>query len=69
MEKARLDADSAEVRAILEQDILDAASLNVTRTPGFFVNGRPLKEFGHEQLSALVREQVDLAYSGEKVAR
>lgn len=62
MKKAREDAGSPQVLANMEQDIADAAALKVTRTPGFFVNGRPLKEFGYEQLKALVDEEVALAY-------
>ncbi|MCY1168793.1 Thioredoxin [compost metagenome] len=60
--KARQDASSAEAQALLEQDLADASTLRVTKTPGFFVNGRPLKDFGHEQLKALVDEEVKRAY-------
>ena len=62
MIKARDDAASPQVIANIEQDLADAAALNVTRTPGFFVNGRPLKDFGHQQLKALVEDEVALAY-------
>lgn len=62
MIKARDDAASPQVIANIEQDLADAAALNVTRTPGFFVNGRPLKDFGHQQLKALVQDEVALAY-------
>ena len=46
----------------MKQDLDDARALNVTRTPGFFVNGKPLKDFGFQQLKALVEEEVRLAY-------
>lgn len=62
MERLRKDAASEQVLAHMEQDMADARALKVTRTPGFFVNGRPLKEFGQRQLEELVREQVELAY-------
>ena len=62
MIKARDDAASPQVIANIEQDLADAAALNVTRTPGFFVNGRPLKDFGHQQLKAFVEDEVALAY-------
>lgn len=45
LSKAREDAASASVRSRVEQDLADAKALDVTRTPGFFVNGRPLKRF------------------------
>lgn len=61
--KAREDAASATVRSRVEQDLADAKALDVTRTPGFFVNGRPLKQFGADELKALVRQEVERAYA------
>lgn len=52
--KARADAASPEVAAVLRQDVADMQALQVTKTPGFFVNGEPLREFGEMQLKALV---------------
>lgn len=52
--KARADAASPEVAAVLRQDVADMQALQVTKTPGFFVNGEPLREFGEMQLRALV---------------
>jgi hypothetical protein len=40
----------------------DAMTLKVTATPEYFVNGRPLPEFGYEPLLALVREELERAY-------
>lgn len=62
LRKAREDAGSAEVLANIEQDMADAKILNVTRTPGFFVNGKPLKDFGDEQLKVLVNRELKAAY-------
>ena len=64
MHKAREDAASAVVRSRVEQDLADARALGVTRTPAFFVNGRPLKRFGEKELQELVREEVERAYGG-----
>jgi protein-disulfide isomerase len=33
-------------------------ALKVTGTPGFFVNGTPLRDFGAVQLKALVDEEI-----------
>lgn len=60
--KAKAAVDTAQVQAVIAQDMADARSLNVTRTPGFFVNGKPLERFGYEQLLELVRREVELAY-------
>jgi hypothetical protein len=45
--KAKQYAESPETQAVLKQDMEDAITLHVTKTHGFFVNGRPLKDFGH----------------------
>ena len=34
---------------MLRQDVADMQALQVTKTPGFFVNGEPLREFGEVQ--------------------
>ncbi|MDO8264454.1 MAG: thioredoxin domain-containing protein [Gallionella sp.] len=60
--KARADAASPEIDQLLRQDLADMMALKVDKTPGFFVNGRPLEDFGNEQLKALVQEEVRLAY-------
>ena len=36
--------------------VADAATLNVTMTPEYFVNGKPMPSFGWEQLQGLVEE-------------
>lgn len=55
-EKMRADMASPEIARVIAQDLEDARTLNVTRTPEFFVNGKPLQRFGYEQLKALVDE-------------
>jgi protein-disulfide isomerase len=61
--KARADADSPAIAQVLKQDIADMTALKVTATPGFFVNGRPLQDFGAAQLKALVDEELAKAKS------
>ena len=62
MAKARTDAASPEIEQLLRQDLADMMALKVDKTPGFFVNGRPLEVFGDEQLKTLVQEEDRLAY-------
>lgn len=50
------DMAAPDLVRIIEQDIADAAALNVTMTPEFFVNGKPMPSFGYEQLKQLVDE-------------
>ena len=64
-EAAGLDVEKAKsmpmtgAKAIMEADMADANSLAVKGTPSFFVNGKPLAEFGPEQLYAQVRTEVE----------
>lgn len=56
LEKMRVDMTTPEIARVIAQDLDDARTLNVTKTPEFFVNGKPLPKFGYEQLKALVDE-------------
>jgi protein-disulfide isomerase len=62
IERARTDMNSEAVRAILQQDVAALTALKVQRTPTFYVNGKPLTDFGYEQLKQLVAQQAALAY-------
>ncbi len=55
-ERMRKDMMDPEVIRVITQDLEDAHALNVTMTPEFFVNGKPLPSFGYAQLKALVEE-------------
>ena len=54
LDKVRADMAAPEIANVIAQDIEDARILNVTKTPEFFVNGRPLPSFGLEQLKKLI---------------
>jgi protein-disulfide isomerase len=54
MEQMAFDMTSPEIATIIAQDLADARTLKVTKTPEFFVNGKPLPSFGFEQLRELV---------------
>ena len=62
LEQMKVDMNAPEIAQRIEQDLKDAKSLNVTKTPEFFVNGRPLPSFGLEQLQNLVKEALTKAY-------
>ncbi|PXW96984.1 protein-disulfide isomerase [Sphaerotilus hippei] len=61
MAKARADANGPAIDQLLRQDIADMQTLKVDRTPGFFVNGTPLRDFGEAQLRALVEQELKKA--------
>ena len=62
MEQMRQDFAGFEIAALVQQDIEDAATLGIRKTPGFLVNGRPLPSFGMPQLQQLVAEEIAANY-------
>jgi len=54
MEQLAFDMTSPEIAGVIAQDLADARTLNVSKTPEFFVNGKPLPSFGFAQLQGLV---------------
>ncbi len=54
MEQMAFDITAPEIAGVIAQDLADAQTLKVSKTPEFFVNGRPLPSFGFEELKALV---------------
>jgi protein-disulfide isomerase len=62
IEKLRTDMSSASIQKIIEQDILDGEKLEVRKTPTFFVNGKPLENFGLKPLEKLIEDEIKLFY-------
>jgi protein-disulfide isomerase len=60
--QAKADLQNPKITEVLRQDREDLVALKVTKTPEFFVNGKPLPQFGPEQLKALVKSETRLAY-------
>jgi len=60
MDMARLqnDANAPEVAAMIARDLADAKTMNVTMTPEYFVNGKPLPQFGFDELKKLVDDEL-----------
>ncbi|WP_293676192.1 thioredoxin domain-containing protein [uncultured Phenylobacterium sp.] len=56
--RARQARMAPQITAALKQDIQDLATVGVSQTPTFFVNGKPLQEFGVRQFQDLVRGEV-----------
>ena len=50
---------SPDVVGVLNQDRADVQAVGIRQTPTFFVNGKPLLDFGAEQLLALVQAEVE----------
>jgi protein-disulfide isomerase len=62
LERIRVDMNAPEVARRMAQDMGDGRALGVTKTPEFFVNGRPMPSFGLQQLQDLVNEELRRAY-------
>ena len=62
MAQAKQDAASPEIAKLLAQDMADVQALNVRKTPSFFVNGKPLKNFGLDELKTLVADEIKAQY-------
>lgn len=57
--KAREQMVSPEITATIERDAVDAKTLGVSGTPTFFVNGKPLTNFGAQQLYDLIWSEIN----------
>jgi len=62
IEKVKVDMNDPEIENIIRQDLADVKTLNVRKTPGFFVNGKPLQQFGRKQLRSLVESEIEEVY-------
>lgn len=62
IQKAKQDMNDARIAELLKQDAKDLATLKVNKTPSFFINGKPLKEFGPNGLRAQVENEISIAY-------
>jgi protein-disulfide isomerase len=62
MEQIRKDMNDPAIVKLIEQDLADAKTLNVRKTPGFFANGKPLQTFGYQQLQNLIYSEIKANY-------
>ncbi|MDT8418888.1 MAG: thioredoxin domain-containing protein [Desulfuromonadales bacterium] len=62
IERIKKDMHDPAIAKIIEQDMADVKALNVQKTPGYFVNGKPLQTFGYKQLLHLIQTELDLQY-------
>lgn len=62
VKRLKKDMTDPEIARLIQQDMADARTLQVTKTPGFFVNGKPLVTFGYEQLQALIEGELRANY-------
>jgi protein-disulfide isomerase len=58
----RAGMNDPAIDRIIEQDLADARTLGVSKTPGFFVNGKPLEPFGARELKGLIESELRANY-------
>lgn len=58
MEKLGKFMNDPKADEIIAQDLADAEKLGVTKTPGYIVNGKPLQNFGLDQLKDLINSEL-----------
>lgn len=61
-EQMRQDMKDPKVLAVIEQDRADVQALQISKTPTFFVNGKPLLKFGYAELEQLIQGELNAAY-------
>jgi protein-disulfide isomerase len=57
--RARAALRSPQIDAVLQGDIADLQAVGIKGTPTFFVNGKPLSDFGEQQFRNMVRAEVE----------
>ena len=62
MQKVMNDASGPGPDAALKQDVEDLTALEVTKTPTFFVNGKPMPTVSYEALQQLVSDEMKVQY-------
>jgi protein-disulfide isomerase len=62
LKKAEAAMQSQEVLENVRRDVEEARRIGVNKTPTFYVNGRPLQQFGYQQLRDLVETEIRNAY-------
>lgn len=58
MAKLAEDMKNPNLIEIVKQDLADAKTLNASKTPAYYVNGKPLQVFGLQNLIDLINSQL-----------
>lgn len=59
MDKLIEDMKDPKLDKIIAQDLADAKTLGATKTPSYYVNGKPLQTFGLRQLKELIKTELN----------
>jgi len=56
IERIKVDMNDEGIMKMIDQEIEDGNTFGVRQTPTFFVNGRPLRSFGLQQLEDAIKD-------------
>jgi len=59
MTKLAKDMKNPRIQEIIAQEIADGKILGASKTPSYYVNGRPLQQFGLKQLEDLINQELN----------
>jgi len=62
MERLKEDMAAPQLALLIKQDMQDALTLKISRTPEFFVNGKPLTTLGYDELRTMVLQALRESY-------
>ena len=62
IDRIKQDMRDPAIAEIIQQDLADGQRLGATKTPTYFVNGKPLPSFGYQQLMNLVQSELTANY-------
>ncbi len=62
LKEIKHEMKNPEIGERIAQDLADGKTLNVKKTPQYFVNGKPLEKFGYDQLRELVESEIRAKY-------
>lgn len=58
IDKIKKEMDDAATREMIDQDMRDGSVLNLSGTPSFFINGRPIPELNPEAIKAEIEVEL-----------
>ena len=62
LERLKADMASPQLAQLIKQDMHDAVTLKISRTPEFLVNGKLLATLGRDELRTMVQQALHEAY-------
>jgi protein-disulfide isomerase len=59
IQRLKEDMKDPAISSLIDQDRKDGMTLGITGTPSFFINGKPLQNFGYEPLREMIQKEIE----------